>query len=312
MSKPRSAVVDFTVYLVIRVVVCVLQGMSLHMASKVAAGLAWLAYRIDRRHREVAHENIRLAFPGQYSDAQIDQIVRAVYRHFCTVIVEIVHIPRRLHLNNWPQHMELATGASGRKFTDMLLKDRPLVLVTGHFGNWELSGYIFGLLGYKVYAIARPLDNPYVDAYLRRFREATGQKVLAKKGDFDRIQEVLATGGILGTLGDQDAGPRGMFVDFFGRPASTHKAIALLSLEHNVPLCIAGAARKGEPLDYCGIVEDMIFPEQYHGQPDAVRAITQRLTTALERLVRRYPEQYFWLHRRWKHQPVRAQRRQAA
>jgi KDO2-lipid IV(A) lauroyltransferase len=312
MPKARSAIVDFTVYLAVRFVICILQAMSLRLACKVAEGLAWLAYKIDRRHREVALENLRLAFPGRYTEAELDRIVRAIYRHFCTVVAEIVHIPLKLHLNNWSEHMELAKGDSGRTFTDLLLGGRPLVLVTGHFGNWELSGYVFGLLGYRVFAIARPLDNPYLDAYLRRFREVTGQKILAKKGDFDRIQEVLAGGGILGTLGDQDAGPRGLFVDFFGRPASTHKAIALLSLEHNVPLCVAGAARVGGPLEYCGLIEDVIFPEEYQGKPDAIRAITQRLTTALERLVRQYPEQYFWLHRRWKHQPAKAQRRKVA
>jgi KDO2-lipid IV(A) lauroyltransferase len=175
--------------------------------------------------------------------------------------------------------------------------------VTGHCGHWEIAGYALGFTGFSTYAIARPIDNPYLDRFLRRFRERTGQRVLAKKGDYDLLRELLAAGAAVGTLGDQDAGQRGLFVDFFGRPASTHKAIALLSLEYRVPLVVVGTPRIGEPLHYEVIVEDLILPEEYDGRRDAVPAITQRFTTALERLIRRHPEQYFWLHRRWKHQP---------
>ncbi|HEY7155658.1 MAG TPA: lysophospholipid acyltransferase family protein, partial [Gemmataceae bacterium] len=164
------------------------------------------------------------------------------------------------------------------------------------------------LFGFRTHAIARPLDNPYAEAYLRRFREHTGQKVLAKHGDFDQMQKVLATGGVMMTLGDQDAGQRGLFVDYFNRPASTHKAIALLALEYKVPMIVMtctprpGASAAWEHDIWGG---DVIFPEEYEGQPDAVRAITQRYASALEGMIRRHPEQYFWLHRRWKHQPKR-------
>ena len=112
---------------------------------------------------------------------------------------------------------------------------------------------------------------------------------------------------------DQDAGQRALYVDFFGRPASTHKAIALLALEHNARLTVVGTPRvSAEPLHYRIEIADVIDPQDYAGQPDAVRAITQRFTHGLERLVRRHPDQYFWLHRRWKHQPLRRKSKQAA
>ena len=181
---------------------------------------------------------------------------------------------------------------------------RPLLFVTGHFGNWELGGYTLGLLGFSTFAIARKLDNPYLnDFLLHRFRQRIGQRILYKDGDFERIQAALAASGVIATLGDQDAGQRGQFVDFFGRPASTHKAVALLALEFNAVMVVIGVPRIGEPMRYEVAVEDVILPEEYAGRPDAVRAITQRFTAALERMVRRAPEQYFWLHRRWKHEP---------
>src|SRR5262249_44771693 len=112
-------------------------------------------------------------------------------------------------------------------------------------------------------------------------------------------------------VGDQDAGPRGLFVNFFDRPASTFKSIALLSLEYQAPIVVVGAARIAQPMQYRFYFEDMILPEDYATRPDAAQAITQRYTDALERMVRRSPEQYFWLHRRWKHQPQRKTKKAA-
>jgi KDO2-lipid IV(A) lauroyltransferase len=308
MSKPRSVVADYCVYLVVRCVLCLIQALPPPAARKVGAGLAWLAYRLDRRHRQVAVDNLRQAFPGQFADAEIDALVRAVYRHFCTLLVEIAHLPRKLHANTWRRYLELS---GGRRLVGCLLSGRPLMLVTGHFGNWEMAGYALGLFGFTAHAIARPLDNPFVDDFLRRFRESTGQKVLAKHGDFEQMQAILDGGGVLATLADQDAGQRGLFVDFFGRPASTHKAVGLLALEHRVPLLVIGARKVGEPMRYQLVVDDLILPEDYEGRPDAARAITQRFTTALERIIRTAPAQYFWVHRRWKHQPAKARRRVA-
>ena len=82
----------------------------------------------------------------------------------------------------------------GRDIVGCLLSDQPLLIVTGHFGNWEIAGYALGLLGFKTYAIARTLDNPYVEKFLRKFRQKTGQRLLAKKGDFDQMQEILEAG----------------------------------------------------------------------------------------------------------------------
>lgn len=108
-------------------------------------------------------------------------------------------------------------------------------------------------------------------------------------------------------LGDQDAGPRGAFVPFMGRPASTFKSIALLSLEHRAPLLVLGAARVGTPLRYRLYLEDVILPEEVEDLEDPVHAILHRYSRAMERMVSRHPEQYFWLHRRWKSEPrVRA------
>src|SRR5438093_325779 len=153
---------------------------------------------------------------------------------------------------------------------------RPVLSVTGHFGNWEMAGYAVGLLGFRSSAVARRLDNRHLDRFLGRFRQGTGQRILDKNTDYRQIQETLATGGALAMLADQDAGQRGLFVDFFGRPASTFKSIALLALEYRAALLVIGVPKVRPPMHYAIVAEDLILPEEYEGRPDAVKAITQR------------------------------------
>jgi KDO2-lipid IV(A) lauroyltransferase len=300
MAKQRNWYVDRLVYVLIRVIVCIVQALPFTTALKLAGILSRLVALVDRRHRLVAEENLRHAFGDQYTDAERTALVHAVYRHFCTVLMEIIFLQRLIHTTTWNRYIKLINGG---RLVDRMLSGRAVMIVTGHFGNWEVGGYLTGLFGFAVHAIARKIDNPELDAYLRHIRESTGQGTLDKNEDWDKINQVLANKGVIETLGDQDAGQKGLFVNFFNRPASTHKAVALLSLEHNAPLLVIGVARVAHPLRYHVIVDDLIMPEDYQGRPDAIPAMTKRFTDALERIIRQYPEQYFWLHRRWKHQP---------
>ncbi|HVK07407.1 MAG TPA: lysophospholipid acyltransferase family protein [Gemmataceae bacterium] len=300
MSKPRNRSADLAVYLVVRSAVCLVQALPVRVALGVGRALAWLAYQVDRRHREVARDNLRHAFPGLGADAY-DRLVRACFRHFCTMVIEIACLPRRIQVYNWRTY---ATPVGFDRFIPHLLSDRPLLMVTAHYGNWEVAGYVTGLVGLRTFAIARDLDNPHLHRFFEKFRQKTGQTILGKRDDFDRITAALEAGGKVATLGDQDAGPRGLFVDFFGRPASTHKAVALLALQHDAPMVVLGIPRVGWPMKFAIEIEDVIDPREYAGRRgDTVRVMTERFTNAIERMVRRHPEQYFWLHRRWKHQP---------
>lgn len=299
MARARKPVLDYAVYLAVRVAVCVLQALPVRWAFAFADGLAWLAYRVDKRHREVARENLRHAFPDRGADA-VDQLVRDCYRHFTCVAVEIALLPRKLHVENWRQYVTLVHP---ERIVPALIRPRPLLIVTAHFGNWEVAGFGLGALGFRTYAIARVLDNSRLEAFLKKFRQATGQTIIAKKDDFDRLSEAMRDGGKVATLGDQDAGPRGVFVEFFGRPASAHKAVALMAIEFDALLVVTGTPRVG-PMRYEVVSEEVIDPREFANRPDAVKAITQRYHAALERLIRQNPEQYFWLHRRWKTQPT--------
>jgi len=307
--KPRSRLADYAVYLLVRVLVCILQGMPMNAGRALGNGLAWLAFHIDKRHREAALENLRHAVPDRYPEPQLRELVRDTYRHFAGILIEMVYFPRMLRVTNYKKYVRFENMQETIK---ALTSGRPVLIVTGHFGSWEMAGYALGMVGFKTYAIARPLDNPHLERFAKQFRQRTGQTLLAKKGDFERIEEILKGGGIISTLGDQDAGQRGLFVDFFNRPASTHKAIALLALEHKATLTVCVARKLGEPANYVIQSEALMTPADLDAEPGSVRGITQRFTSALERLIRLDPKQYFWLHRRWKHQPALKKSKSAA
>lgn len=315
--KPRNRTLDFAAYLALRLLVAALQMLSPRVAYAAADGVAWLVYKLVKSRRRVALENVCASFPGLATDpAAADRLVRAMYRHFLRVVVELVYLPRKLHVGNWRKHLTLAPGAEA---LPPLLGGRSVLMVTAHFGNWELAGYAMGLFGFRTHAIARVLDNPHVERFALRFRQRTGQTIIAKNDDFARLTDAMESGGKVATLADQDAGRRGVFVDFFGRPASTHKAIALMAMEFDAVMVVIGIPRVRRadfpqrpdydpsaplaPMFYAIRCADVIDPRDYAADPNAVRAITQRYTSALERLIHEHPEQYFWLHRRWKHQP---------
>jgi KDO2-lipid IV(A) lauroyltransferase len=307
MAKPRSRTTDYAFFTIVRLAVCLVQTLPDATAHALGGILGWLAYRIDRRHRTVVQENLREAFP-ETNDATREHWAVGSFRHFVSILMEVARIPRKLHATNWQKYGDLSEAGP---LLDILRSGRPVMLVMGHFGNWEIALYGLGLLGFRVHAIARPLDNPYLDRYIRNFRERTGQTMLAKTGDVTRIMEVLEAGGTIATLADQDAGPRGQFVEFFGRPASTHKPISLLAMKFNAVIVVCGVMKVGEPMRYKVVVGDVIDTLDYFGPVNAGPSITQRYTTALENLIRRDPAQYFWMHRRWKNQPKVSMRRAA-
>ncbi|HWE37441.1 MAG TPA: lysophospholipid acyltransferase family protein [Isosphaeraceae bacterium] len=300
MKHPRNPALDYAVYIAVRLVVCVAQALTIEQSYAFAEVLARIIYILDKRHRKVGVENLKTAFGGAYSEAERDQIVRDVYRHFCRMLMEILHIPRKLHPTTWRRRIVLKGHEA---ILDRLLDGGPMIMVTGHFGNWEMAGYLFGVFGFPPNSVARTLDNPLLDRFLRMFRERTGQRLIPKTGGYEQMLDVLRGGGVLSFIADQDAGQNGMFVDFFGRPASTHKAIALLAIEYKAPVVVGFARRVGPGFRYEVGCEEIIGPEELTGTADDARLLTERYTAAIERFIRRDPEQYLWLHRRWKHQP---------
>jgi KDO2-lipid IV(A) lauroyltransferase len=301
MRKRRSRVLDYVGYLAVRMVATAMQILPPEVAASFVRWLAHIAYRVDHRHREVARDNLQHAFPGRYTESELDALIRRVYEHFGLMLLETALMPRKLG----PVGLrDLACDdESWARFDAVCKSGKPILLVTGHFGNFELAAPLVARLGKKAHLVARPMDNPYVDDMMRKFRERNGHKMLSKNGDAKIMWDVLADGGTVCTLADQDAGQKGLFVDFFGRPASTHRGIAMMAVRNNAIIVVGGLRNVGGILKYMAHATDVIYPHEYNGSRNSVLAVTQRMTKAIERLVHLDPHQYFWLHRRWKHQP---------
>jgi KDO2-lipid IV(A) lauroyltransferase len=298
--------VDYSVYVLLRVLIALVQALPLSACERGAEFLATLACRVLRLRQHVVDDNLRIAFPN-LSAAQRERIAWRMWRHLFVMCAEIAHAPRKVHRTNWREHSEIINLEA---FVRTLLSGRPIVVISAHYGNFELGGYLMGLFGFPTYTVARKLDNPYLDRYVNEFRARTGQFILPKQKSGVMIKQVLDHGGILTLLGDQAAGKKGCWVNFFGRPASTHKAVALFSLGNEAPTMVSYTRRLDRPLHYEVGPVAMIDPRDPNFEYGSVPLLAQWYTDRLEDLIRQTPDQYWWLHRRWKGQPTtRAQRR---
>jgi KDO2-lipid IV(A) lauroyltransferase len=292
-------IIDWLVYLAVRVFLCILQTLQMPTCHRVARWLAWLATDILHVRREVIDGNLQQIFPGMEVHQRRD-LARAMWEHLFIMICEIAHAPRKIHRTNWRRYFSMHQN---REMMEFFLDPRPTIVVSGHFGNFEMAGFAAGLLGFPSYTIIRPLDNQYLNEYVNRFRSMHGQYILEKRGSSAQAEAVLQQGGMLALLGDQHAGPRGCWVDFLGRPASCHKALAVFSLATDAPLLVCYARRAGKPMQFeVGLVA-ATDPLVHHDRCQSVRSLTMWYNAMLETVIRRNPEQYWWVHRRWKGTP---------
>lgn len=304
-------------YFAFRVVTCIADALPIRTAVWLAETAAWMLVHVlpKRMTRyKVARENLEQAFGDTLTSRQIDDLIYRMWVHLFRMVVEMVQLPRKIRLYNCA---EVCQFRNRDESVRALCTGRPVMMLGGHFGNWEVANFTFGMFGFPLAVVARDLDNPYLDAWFRRYRKAGKHRLISKKGGGDAIVDMLSHRGIVGLLGDQDAGNRGLFVPFFGRPASTFKSIALLAIEYRAVICVGFARRLPDDWDRYRWVryevgcEEIIDPLELDNDLDVV---TERYTAALERAVRRSPEQYFWVHRRWKTRPeaVKRQRKKVA
>jgi len=258
--------------------------------------MAWFFSDVVPLRAKLIDENLQRAFPEWTAERRRD-CRRRMWEHLILFVAEIAQAPRRIHITNYGRHIDFRQREI---FCGTMLDDRGVVFVTAHFGVFEMLSYNAGLTGFPNYSVTRTLDNPYLEAFVRRFRSATGQHLISKDGAADAMLNVLGGGGIVGVLADQYAGTKGCWVEFFGHPASAHKAIALLSLANDVPLVVCSCRRTQRPLHFEQRVHAVFDPRTAPPEMQNVKAITQWFTHEFEKFIREEPEQYWWLHRRWK------------
>ncbi len=269
------------------------------------AGLIGSVFASFGRHRvDRARDHIRQALP-HLPEPEIERIaVESIRWMFRLFLVDALAMPRLVNPSNWHEHVELDEFHEGAR---TLISDRPAILVTGHNGNWELLGFTLAAMGFPLTALARPVDNPLIYRWVLGLREARGMKVLTKWGATDRIVSLIESDDPadrrVAFIADQNAGDGGLFVPWFGRLASSYKSIGLLAMRYDLPIVVGTARRLGGRFRYRIELVDHFGPEDWADAPDPLFYITARYNHGLERIVRRTPEQYLWIHRRWKSRP---------
>jgi KDO2-lipid IV(A) lauroyltransferase len=268
---------------------------SLVRAIGALLGIAF--YTLDATHRRIAHQNLQHAFPGR-SDRERRAIARAAFVHFGRLLVELLKFSTLA-----PDAMLARVEFDGEERARLAYaQQRGVLFFTGHFGFWELHALVHALRLEPFSVIARPLDNPYLNRLLERIRQRTGNPVIYRQGMIRRVLRTLQEGHGIAVLIDQHIQPRdAVIVDFFERPAATTSAIAALALRTGAPVvpCFALPAAPGR---YRMVYEHPIEPPG-PGE-DAVREFTQRCTDVLEMYVRRHPELWLWMHRRWRGEEI--------
>jgi KDO2-lipid IV(A) lauroyltransferase len=304
-----QVLIDFAAYLVVRLLVAVIQAMPLDMGDSLCRGIATLSTKWLKIRRSATMENLSRVFP----DATVEERRRvewAMWHHLMLMVCEIAWAQRRLHLTNWTQYVRFRNN---RQVLEHCLSNRAVVVVTGHFGNFEVGGYTTGLMGCESATIARRLDNPFLHRWVERFRSAKGQRMLDKDGCAMEVDEHLSGGGTLAILADQHAGPKGCWANFLGVPASCHKALALFSLSSDAPMLVGYTRRiDGKPMQFesgCFAVADPQTDAE--GACESVTSLTRWYNRKLALCVDQSVEQYWWLHRRWREPPPKVARRLA-
>ncbi len=299
VPKKQSLPTIWTHYLAARLATTVLTGFNVRANLRSARRLGRLMYRFDHRHRERAMAHIRLAFPA-WSDAKVREVTRGSFEHFTQLAVEVCHGPRMITLDTWADRARLANLGPA---LDLLNAREPMIAITGHVGNWEVLGTMMSVLGYPLEVIVRPLDNPLLNDWLLGVRERHGLKAITKWDATGRMMDVLDRGETLAFTADQNAGDRGLFVPFFGKLASAYKSIGVLAIRRKLPIVCGYAHRVGTDFRFEVGCADVILPAHWKDHPDPLYYITARYVRAFETMVRMQPNQFLWMHRRWKSRP---------
>jgi KDO2-lipid IV(A) lauroyltransferase len=301
--KERNLFKDWLAYAALRVLVFILYLFSVETNLRTARFLGRLLWKYYHRGRQRALDNLRASFPDK--DRQwLCETGRRSFEHLVMMVVDVIFTTKLVRKDNWRDYSRYKNAERAKW---MMKEEKGLLMVTGHYGNFEIIGYLMGLFGFNVYSIARPLDNKFISRYVYGVRERAGQKIIDKKGAAGLMDNLIVEGATLCFIADQDAGRKGIFVDFFGRPASTYKSIGLLAITHNLPIAVGFARRIGNRFFFEISVNRIIFPREWADKPDPLKWVTQEYTKAIEDFVREDPAQYWWLHRRWKHRPKNEQ-----
>lgn len=284
-------------YILLVIFTFILRIIPLAWLYAVAKPLAKVLFQLDKKHRAICIDNLTQSFPEK-SHSEIQSIAIAVYINMVKIFFEFLRLGSFFR-GKTPERK--FTFPNAALFERLLSEKKGIVVVTTHLGNWELEGGYTCWLKYKLNAIYFPQTNPLADDFFNKARSGVGINLIPNTVAVKKTIEHLRKNELVAFLADQDARGGHVFVDFFGRKAATVKGPVFFAVKTGAPMILAAFIRKPDnsfelhieevPISHSGDIENDLITN------------TQAWSTRLENLIRQYPDQWFWVHRRWKTRP---------
>jgi Kdo2-lipid IVA lauroyltransferase/acyltransferase len=271
----------------------------IHRMSNLFGNLLFL---LLPARRKLAIENLNHALGAEKTENEIKRIARKSCRSFVLTCFEIIKFQEffrkenaREALRSLSEELEVLFQKAKRIHEE----SGGCIFVTPHIGNWEYLPHVSSVLGIPLVVVVRPFSNVYLEKLVYSTRADSGQVIIPKKNVLFMLQKTLQQGKSIGLLPDQST-HQGIVVNFFGRKASTTPGPALLSVMYRRPIVVVACCRKENGYDFEGVVSDPIWPGPYESEKEEVYRLTEAMNQRMEGIIRQYPEQYFWIHDRWK------------
>jgi KDO2-lipid IV(A) lauroyltransferase len=298
-SKPQI----WLEYSVARALLAVLRALPRKMSVWTGVSIGRLAFHTLSKLRRVGIRNLELAFPDK-SEAERIAILKSAFRNLGRVMAVTSRFDD-LTRDNITELIEYTPEpAFAAKYEETKREGRGRIILGGHIGNWELQAFAYPIFFEPLSFLARRMDNPLIEEYVKRMRTRLGNRQIDKDNSASSILRVLRGGGSVGVLADVNSHPKeGVFVPFFGIPACTASGVAMLAIRANaviVPMWAMWDEQKGK---YKIVHDDIIEPVNSGNRERDIEETTTLYVAATERVIRAHPDQWIWIHRRWKTRP---------
>jgi len=280
--------IDYLGYILVKLLSSVFCLLPVRAGLFIGRQFGLLVFILSRKRAAIAYANLKAAFSQEKSPSEIKRISRGVYKNLGQVMVEVLRFPAidRKYIDKYMSIEGVERVYEARS------RNKGAIMLTAHFGNWELLSHVGGFLGFPLSVLAREQKHTRLNELLNSYREVGGSRVIKKGLATRELIKALRANEMIGILGDQDAGKLGTFVNFFGRPTSTHSGTFVFAQKTGATVLPAFIIRQGGPYHRLKVLEPV--------------ASIQEFNSTLEAYVRQFPSQWLWVHKRWKSTPARS------
>lgn len=285
-------------YHLVRIVGIIVQALPQSVAIFVGRLFGDIFYHVIKIRKDRAFQNLKASFGSEKSDKELKRILKDNYRHFGIMLIEFARFPNM----NRDSLLQKITVVDEPTIREAFSHDSGILFLSGHFGNWEILAAYLASCGRPLHAVFKEQKNKSIDKIIKEYREKVGLIPIKVKGEAARgtLRAFKLKATVL-IVNDQDAGGKGMFVDFFGRPASTSTGPAIIALKTRVPVyCVFCVRRTGSHYEI--FIEKFPDLENLQADDEGINRFLITYNKILEKYIKQYPEQWFWMHRRWKTQ----------